>query len=133
MSKNRGIEIPLDSLFQLVIAGLHPSVRAKLEYPAPLTIPELFVWYEKILPTISPDDEFRLAMVEPAEPDHCVAEDQCPNLIVHVSYSGQCFKCGQSGHIGKFCPNKRLRSIQGKRKIRKRKSGNRHTKKGNGI
>ena len=133
LAKNHGVDLPSNRLFRLVTAGLHPSVRAKLEYPAPLTLSELFIWYEKIVPTISPEDEFRLAMLPPEVSESCIAEEQLPDLTIRIGFTGRCFKCGQPGHLAWQCKQKRVRALQGKSKNRKKGKGKRHTKKGDSV
>jgi len=118
---NTGTRVPDERLFRHVTAGMHPSIRAKLEYPAPLTLPQLFVWYEAIIKDLDPEDDFAKALQPPPPAEeHSIAEEQDLDLTVQQNDSGTCFKCGQPGHLAYYCDSKRKRPLQGKHKNKKR-------------
>lgn len=123
IKENAGIDLPDERLFRHVATGLHPSISKKLEYPAPLTPPQLFSRCERIVDTIAADDIFAITLAEQQKPhtpeaDH--KEDQEIDLTVHQNRKSTCYKCGESGHFACQCDAKRNRKIQAKGKHRKK-------------
>jgi len=120
--ENTGTEIPPHRLFRHVVSGMHSSLRAMLIYPPPLTLGQLFSWYDDIVPTLDPSDEFAIALKpKPTETATSIVEQQNPDLTVRLNASGSCYKCGEPGHFAVFCDRKRNGSLRGKRRNRKRR------------
>ncbi|CAL8083559.1 unnamed protein product [Orchesella dallaii] len=123
IKENTGIEIPDDRLFRHIVPGIHPSLSKLLTYPPPLTLAQLFSWYETAIDKLERDDPFLLANTTPVTGvAPSAAEEQEHDLIVRENDNATCYRCGTMGHYAAFCDRKRVNSLRGKRKNKKRRT-----------
>ncbi|CAL8085529.1 unnamed protein product [Orchesella dallaii] len=123
IKENTGMEIPDDRLFRHIVPGIHPSISKLLTYPPPLTLAQLFSWYETAIDKLERDDPFLMATTTPVTGvAPSAAEEQEHDLIVRENDNATCYRCGTMGHYAAFCDRKRVNSLRGKRKNKKRRT-----------
>ncbi|CAL8135611.1 unnamed protein product [Orchesella dallaii] len=123
MCEVRGVQhIPEKKIFPWVMSGLHTSVKIRLPRPNPTSLAQLFCIYDALVRGIPPEDDFwalkRLMDFTPPTIAVSPAREADPAFPINHN---ECFKCGETGHFAKHCSNPRNKSIQPKKKNRRRR------------